>query len=456
MQFGLRQISADTAEQFKESCKAGTASRGSLARELCRIEEWFDYRGRPSEASARKLLPDLAAALKTALPKASARPGDPHVPPAADYPDLALECGLAELGEVSLEPVGQSDRRQWESMIETHHPEGWRRAPGGQMRYWIGSSRHGILGGIGFAAAGFQMKPRDLFVGWSADAQMANIGRVVCNQRFLILPSVRVRGLASQALRRATERVAGDWEAKYGVRPVLAYSFTGGRHAGGSYRAARWRCCPEKSSGRRSGERRAVWVKPLEEGWRDALRREPARVLGRFKDLYCEGGWAAREYARSSHPDGRIRRRIAAMGAAWQERLGQSLPVIFPEKADQRAAYRLLSSKGVAMEHILEPHFEATVERCRMERVVLAIQDTTTLNYSGLSATTGLDELGGGGKGASGVLAHCGIAINAVGRPLGMFAMDATFRRAEGKDSARWVEGLARAEFRRTVVRQRL
>ena len=445
MQIGLRQISADSAEQFKESCKAGTASRGSLARELCKIEEWFDYRGKPSEASARKLLPDLAAALKTALPKASARPGDPHVPPAADYPDLALECGLAELGEVSLAPVGESERRQWASMIETHHPEGWRRAPGGQMRYWIGSSRHGILGGIGFAAAGFQMKPRDLFVGWSADAQMANIGRVVCNQRFLILPSVRVRGLASQALRRATERVAGDWEAKYGVRPVLAYSFTGGRHAGGSYRAARWRCCPEKSSGRRSGERRAVWVKPLEEGWRDALRREPARVLGRFKDLYCEGDWAAREYARSSHPDGRIRRRIAAMGAAWQERLGQSLPVIFPEKAEQRAAYRLLSSKGVAMEHILEPHFEATVERCRMERVVLAIQDTTTLNYNGLSATSGLDELGGGGKGASGVLAHCGIAINAAGRPLGMFAMDATFRRAEGKDSARWVEGLARA-----------
>ena len=125
MQIGLRQISADTVERFKASCAAGTASRGSLARELCELEEWFDYRGRPSEASARKLLPDLAAA----LPKASGRPGDSHVPPVADNPDLALECGLAELGKVSLEPVGQSDRRQWESMIETHHPEGWRRAP---------------------------------------------------------------------------------------------------------------------------------------------------------------------------------------------------------------------------------------------------------------------------------------------------------------------------------------
>ena len=91
------------------------------------------------------------------------------------------------------------------------------------------------------------------------------------------------------------------------------------------------------------------------------------------------------------------------------------------------------------------PSPSSTASRCRMERVVLAIQDTTTLNYNGLSATSGLDELGGGGKGTSGILAHCGIAINAAGRPLGMFAMDATFRRAERKDSARWVKGLDRA-----------
>ena len=65
------------------------------------------------------------------------------------------------------------------------------------------------------------------------------------------------------------------------------------------------------------------------------------------------------------------------------------------------AAYRLLSSDGVTMEHILESHSEQTVERCRAERFVLAVQDTTTPNYNGLSGTSGLDALGGGGQGVS-------------------------------------------------------
>ena len=329
--------------------------------------------------------------------------------------------------------------------MESHHPKGWRRAPGGRMLYWIRSSRRGILGGAAFASAGCQLARRDRFVGWSADARLANIGLAVCNSRLLILPSVRVRGLASRALRLAAARIAGDWERKYGSRPALAYSFTGPGHSGPGYRAAGWIRCRDETSGRRSGERLAVWAKPLEEGWRERLCREPRRVLGRAPPLWCEGEWEDREYARGSHPDGRARRRIAAMGGAWLERPGEELPKIFPGKAEQQAAYRLLSSERVAMEHVLDSRFEATAERCRLEKLVLAVQVATTLNCDGLEATSGLDDLGGGGKGVDGILAHCSVAINAAGRPLGLLAIDASFRRAEEKDSARRVAGLDRA-----------
>ncbi len=134
------------------------------------------------------------------------------------------------------------------------------------------------------------------------------------------------------------------------------------------------------------------------------------------------------------------------MGAAWTRRLGEGLPAIFPGQAEQAAAYRLLSNKAVTMEHILNSHFEQTVERCRAERLVPVVQDTTALNYDGLSETSGLDDIGGGGKGASGILAHVGVAVNAAGRPLGMFEADAEFRRAEEKDSVRWIAGLDRAQ----------
>ena len=175
--------------------------------------------------------------------------------------------------------------------MESHHPEGWRRAPGGRMRYWIVSSAHGRLGGICFAAAGCQAGPRDRMVVRAADARMANPDRVVRNHRFPILPSVQVHGLASRVLRLATDRIADDWERRYGVRPALVCTFTG-VDGGWSWRAARWRRCPQPTSGRRSGIRRAVWLKPLEPDWRGTLCREPRRPLVRSDARRCRMGRA--------------------------------------------------------------------------------------------------------------------------------------------------------------------
>ena len=447
MQVGMRQISAETVEWFQTACNSGELSRTGLAHDLCVKENWFGRVGRLCLASARKLLPRLAAELDVRLPEAEAMELAPHARPRSDFPDSTVSCPLPELGPLSLELVAAAeDRRGWEAMIESHHPEGWRRPPGGQVRYWIRSERYGLLGGIGFTAAGVQLGPRDAVIGWSADARVANIGKVVCNHRFLLLPGVRVKGLASRVLRLATERIGDDWSAAYGERPVLVQSFTGPGQSGLSYRAAGWECCPQRSSGRRSGVRRAVWLRPLVADWQAVLCREPERVLGWSGSMYCEGGWAAREYGRSTHPDGRIRRRIAQMGAAWIERPGEHLPAIFPGRAEQTAAYRLLSNDAVTMDHILDSHYEQTVERCQAERLVLAVQDTTTLNYDDLTTTSGLDDLGGGGKGSSGILAHFGVAVNAVGRPLGMYTVETDFRQAEDKDSVRWVAGLERAQ----------
>ena len=447
MQIGMRQITAETVEWFRGACNGGELSRTALAHELCLKENWFGGIGKPCLASGRKLLPRLAAELGVRLPDAEAMEFAPHARPASDFADSSVSGSVRDLGALSLERVAATaERRRWEAMIETHHPEGWRRPPGGQVRYWVRSERHGLLGGIGFTAAGIQLGPRDAVIGWSGDARVVNIGKVVCNHRFLLLPGVRVKGLASRVLRLATGRIGEDWAAAYGERPVLVQSFTGPGQSGLSYRAAGWKCCPKRTSGRRSGVRRAVWLKPLVEGWQRVLCEEPKRVLGWSGSIYSSGGWAAREYGRSTHPDGRVRRRIAQMGAAWVHRLGEHLPSIFPGRAEQTAAYRLLSNDAVTMDHILDSHFEQTVERCRAERLVLAVQDTTTLNYDGLSSTSGLDELGGGGKGSAGILAHFGVAVNAVGRPLGMYTVDTDFRQAEDKDSVRWVDGLERAQ----------
>ena len=236
MQIGMRQVSAETVEWFSAACRGGGLTRTALARGLCEREGWRGPAGRPCLASARRMLPRLAGALGARLPDAAAAPG-PHAPPAPDFPDSDVACALRELGALSLDPVADAEgRRRREAMVASHHPEGWRRPPGGQVRHWIRSERHGILGGVGFAAAGIQPGPRDGAAARSADARVANVGRVVHDNRFLLPPGVRVKGLASRALRLATARVAADRAAACGVRPVLAQTFTGpgmsGRAAG--------------------------------------------------------------------------------------------------------------------------------------------------------------------------------------------------------------------------------
>ena len=268
-------------------------------------------------ASGRKPLPRLPEELGVRVPDTEAMEFAPHARPASDFADSSVTGSVRDQGAPSLELVAATEeRRRWEAMIETHHPEGWRRPPCGQVRYWVRSERHGLLGGFGFAAAGIQPGTRDAEIGWSVDA--------------------RVKGLASRVLRLATGRIGEDWAAAYGERPVLVQSFTGPGQSGLSYRAAGWKRCAKRTSGRRSAVRRAVWLKPLVAGWQPVLCGEPKRVLGWSGSIYGSGGWAAREYGGSPHPDGRVRRRIPQMGAAWVDRLGEHLPSIFPRRRSRR------------------------------------------------------------------------------------------------------------------------
>ena len=448
MQVGLRHFDSQTLDWFADALRSGDFTRHALARDLCERTGWRNPLDALCLAAAAKALPTLAERLGLELPPARDVPDPATAPavPSGEVPDTRLTCPLEELGPVSLDPVGDADdRRLWEAMMEEHHPLGWARPPGGQMRYWIRSERHAVLGGIGFGSATWQLRARDEWIGWSADARAANIGRVLCNHRFLILPGVRVHALASQILRMATQRVADDWESRYSVRPVAAYTYVGAEHSGYCYRRAGWTVVG-RTSGRRGGAG-TVRATALEDGWREALHHVERRPVGALAGAFdgADADWAQREYGRTCHTDGRVRDRILRMGRAWLKSMGGDLPVIFPEKAEQKAAYRLLSNPRISMQHILEPHCEATADRCRGEAVVLAMQDTTALNYTGLEATEGLADLGGGGKGIKGILAHAGLVVTPEGRPLGLFTMDAAFREDPEADSRRWLLGLERA-----------
>jgi hypothetical protein len=111
------------------------------------------------------------------------------------------------------------------------------------------------------------MLPRDRWIGWTDEQRKANLQKIINNSRFLILPWVKVKNLASSALSLAVKTVSADWLGCYGYRPVLMETLVDRkRFKGTCYKAANWTHIG-KTTGRgrmdRENKRRGVSVKEI-------------------------------------------------------------------------------------------------------------------------------------------------------------------------------------------------
>lgn len=94
---------------------------------------------------------------------------------------------------------------------------------------------------MGFGASAWRVAPRDNFIGWSDEKRIENLNLIIGNARFLILPWVFSKNLASKLLSLVARRVADDWEIHYKYRPVLIETFVEQkRFEGTCYKAANW------------------------------------------------------------------------------------------------------------------------------------------------------------------------------------------------------------------------
>ena len=134
----------------------------------------------------------------------------------------------------------QREAQLWREYVDRYHYLGYTPLPGAQLRYLV-TSQCRVLAVVGFGASAWKAAPRDRFIGWSVAQREARLHLVVNNARFLILPWVQVRNLASTVLARISRRLPDDWQARYGYRPLLLETFVqSDRFAGTSYRAANW------------------------------------------------------------------------------------------------------------------------------------------------------------------------------------------------------------------------
>lgn len=153
----------------------------------------------------------------------------PFVTPAGEIDDLCLEL-----------VIGRTASHLWNEYIDRYHYLGYQPLRGDQLRYFARADDQ-TLALLGFGAAVWKTAPRDDFIGWTIEQRRHRLHMVCNNSRFLVLPWVQSRNLASRVLSMATRRLANDWEIRYGYRPVLVETFVERRRFRGTcYKAANW------------------------------------------------------------------------------------------------------------------------------------------------------------------------------------------------------------------------
>ena len=255
--------------------------RARLSREVCEKLPWRRENGALKDMSCRVALNRMHADGLITLPaprnpKPVAYRCYPHIDQAVLEPALIPAIDLATL-TIDL-VLGKADSLLWNAAIQHHHYLGYQPMPGAQLRYLVRAEGQ-IIAALGFGASAWKVKPRDQVIGWTTEQRQRNLHLIVNNARFLILPWIHCKNLASRILGLTAKRLPDDWQARYGYRPVLLETFVEKpRFTGTCYQAANWHNVGDTqgrgkldTQHRRAQPIKSIWIYPLARDFRQQL-----------------------------------------------------------------------------------------------------------------------------------------------------------------------------------------
>lgn len=237
-------------------------NRRRLSVALAQRWRWYATSGQLKDMAARSLLLKLHERGLIVLPE---RRRAPTMRRSVAIPDLfdslppePVESSLSSLRPLQIQVVGpkKPDYGVFQRYLARHHYLSYRGPIGENIGYLI-RSRAGVdLACLLFGAAAWQCAPRDRWIGWSAQQRAGGLPFIANNQRFLILPWVRVDSLASHILGQIGQRIAADWQQRYKHPIYVLETFVQpDRFRGTCYQAANW-VCVGQTTGRTRQNRR--------------------------------------------------------------------------------------------------------------------------------------------------------------------------------------------------------
>ena len=128
----------------------------------------------------------------------------------------------------------------WNELVREHHYLGYKGQMGARIKYVITLGKQ-IVGAISFCSAAYRLGPRDEYIGWSEEVRLSKLPHLLTNNRFLILPWIRIHNLASHILSKSLRQLREDWEKQYEVTPYMIETFVDReKYLGTCYIAANW------------------------------------------------------------------------------------------------------------------------------------------------------------------------------------------------------------------------
>ncbi len=256
--------------------------RTQISEILCEKWNWLQPNGHLKDMACRELLLTLnRKGLITLPPRFNSANNDKRnrsIPvveieqtPLQGKPSQFQPVRLALVRNTTLEPL-------YNSLIEQHHYLGYRQIVGNHLKY-IAFIEDKPVACLGWGSAAWSVKSRDAFIGWDKATKENNLHFVANNTRFLILPWVTVKFLASKLLALNAKRVSDDWIRVYNHPLYLLETFVEkNRFKGTCYRAANWiRVGQTKGTAKRGhdhlfhGNIKDVYLYPLRKDFRKKL-----------------------------------------------------------------------------------------------------------------------------------------------------------------------------------------
>lgn len=265
-------------------------SRWRLSRVLAERWQWYAASGELKDMAARTLLLKLHERELIGLPEKRRGPPGRRTPLDPELwdgvPPEPVEASLAALRPLRVQVVGprQPNYHRFQRYLAQHHYLSYRGPVGENLGYLIQSCAGVDLACLLFGAAAWQCAPRDRWIGWSAEQRAQGLPGIANNSRFLVLPWVRVALLASHILSQVAQRIAADWQQRYGHPLHLLETFVQqDRFRGTCYQAANWVCVGQTTGRTRQSQRHrdnAVHA-PLKDIYLYPLRSDGRRQLCR-------------------------------------------------------------------------------------------------------------------------------------------------------------------------------